>query len=172
MSENIFKNPALIAYVVKCVQDKYPSNQIGKTYIQKMMYLLKRKGILDVSYSIHYYGPYSMETAYELNFAENIGIISIKWIDDKGYFISAVQDNFEKLEQNIIDHEKQAVAEVVDRFGRFKAIELSIIATALYLQDNSEVSDTRLVEAVHNLKPEYPNDYIKHILEEGGIINN
>lgn len=172
MSKNIFKYPALITCVVKFVHDKYPNMQIGKTYIQKMVYLLTCHGIFDINYSMHYYGPYSKETANEVNFAESIGIINIKWVDDKGYFISVNQSNFERFEENIKESERQAIAQVADRFGRFKAVELSIIATAIYLQDNSNVPEKELVDAIHDLKPEYTDAYIKRILKEGGIISS
>ncbi len=37
--------------------------------------------------------------------------------------------------------DKQAIDRVIDKYGRFNAVEISIIATALFVEDNFEVSD-------------------------------
>lgn len=45
--------------------------QIGKIMLQKLMYLMQRKGLdMHLSYSIHYYGPYSSEL-YDLILMKN-----------------------------------------------------------------------------------------------------
>jgi len=67
---SMFKNSGLLGYLVKSLKQKYPDRQIGKTVIQKMMYLLSRNGIMDFEFSMYHYGPYSSEVAGELNFAE------------------------------------------------------------------------------------------------------
>jgi uncharacterized protein YwgA len=167
MSESIFKNPALIAHLVKRIQEKYPGKQIGKTIVQKMLYLLSRDGVLNVDYSMHYYGPYSQKIASEIDFAESTDIIEIKWVDNKGYFISSNTDKFE----SIIEAEKNYVDVIVDRFGGFNAKELSIIATALYLRDNFEIDDTKIVDSVHNIKEQYSAQEIRSILQKSGILH-
>lgn len=52
-----------------CAYDE--SVQIGKIMLQKLMYLMQRKGLdMHLSYSIHYYGPYSSDL-YDLILMKN-----------------------------------------------------------------------------------------------------
>jgi len=168
MGESIFKNPTLIGYLIKRIKDKYPKRQVGKTIVQKMMYLLNRKDVVDFDYSMYHYGPYSSEVSGELNFAENTGIVQVKWITDKGYFIEATSklNNFGKL---IKEEEKTAIDEIVERFGSFNAIEISIIATGFFLKDNFGVRDTELVNVIHQFKQDYTIEFIESIMKRAGI---
>lgn len=139
---SIFKNPALIGYLAKKIQVEYPNRQVGKTYIQKMIYLLNRNDVVDFNYSMYHYGPYSSEVSGELNFAQNTGIVQVKWIDDKGYFIEST--------------------------SKLNAIELSIIATGFFLKDNFGVSDSELVNVIHQFKPDHTVEFIENILRRAG----
>lgn len=168
MGESIFKNPALIGYLVKRIKDKYPKRQVGKTIVQKMMYLLNRKDVIDFDYSMYHYGPYSSEVSGELNFAENSDIVQAKWINDKGYFIEATS-KLKKFEKLITEGEKKAIDEIVERFGSYNAIELSIIATGFFLKDNFGVGDTELVNVIHQFKQDHTIEFIESILRRAGI---
>jgi len=167
--KSIFKNPALIGYLVKRIKVEFPGRQVGKTIIQKMMYLLNRNEIVDFNYSMYHYGPYSSELSGELNFAQNAGIVQIKWVDDKGYFIETTSklQNFEKL---MTEREKQALDDLVERFGSYNAIELSIIATAYYVKDTFDVPETKLVSVIHQIKQNHSVEYIENILRKVGIL--
>jgi len=166
----MFRNSGLIGYLVKRLDEKYPGKQIGKTIIQKMMYLLSRSNVANFSFSMYHYGPYSSEVSGELNFAERNGIVDIIWKDAEGYYINPTEKagDFEHL---LSDEEKRAVDDLVTRFGKFKAIDLSLIATALYLKDNFNVEEDRLVEAVQTAKKKFSPDYIRSILEESDVLS-
>lgn len=166
---SMFKNSGLMGYLVESLNRKYPDKQIGKTVLQKMMYLLSRNGIADFDFSMYHYGPYSSEVAGELNFAERSGIVEIRWEDEKGYYIKPTK-KVEEFSTLLEDDEKRAVDELVEKFGSFKAIDLSLIATAFYLKDNFGVKEDRLVDAVHNAKKKYSPMYIENVLRAGGII--
>ena len=168
MNESILRGVAMVSHSVKKLSEKYPDSQIGKTIVQKIMYMLTREGVIDFNYSMYHYGPYSSQVSSEINFAENIGAVEIDWISDKGYFIKPKSD---ELEGVLSEDDKQAIDRVIDKYGRFNAIEISIIATALFVEDNFEVNDTEeLVRVVTSLKPQYSNR-IKNILKEGGVIS-
>ncbi len=168
MGESIFKNPTLIGYLVKKIKMKNPKRQVGKTIVQKMMYLLNRKDVIDFDYSMYHYGPYSSEVSGELNFAENSGIVHVNWINDKGYFIDATP-KLKKFEKLITEGEKKAIDEIVEGFGSFNAIELSIIATGFFLKDNFGVRDTEVVNVIHQFKQDYTVEFIENIIRKAGI---
>lgn len=168
-TESIFKNPALIGYLVEQIKKKYPKKQVGKTIIQKKMYLLTRLKIVDFDYTMYYYGPFSSEVSGELDFAQGAGIIQIKWVDREGYFIEATP-KLKEFYSLITNEEKKAVEGIVEKFGDFNAIDMSIIATAFYLKDNFGVSDAELVEIIHKIKQNLSSEHIKNILEKARIL--
>jgi len=168
MTESIFWEPALIGYMVKCLNEKFSSNQIGKTVVQKMMYLLTREGVGDFRYSLYHYGPYSPGVSGELNFAENSEIVDINWIEDKGYSIKP-GSALSKFEDKLPEKDKEKINEISGKFGKFNAGALSLIATALFLKDNYDVEAEELPNLVHRLKEKYDLSYIKKILQQGGI---
>jgi len=168
MGESIFKNPAVIGYLVKKLHEKHSDKQIGKTFVQKMLYLLSREGVVGFNYSMYHYGPYSAGVDGELNFAENRGLISIKWVDGAGYFAEATPE-LEKFEKLIQDDEKSAIDGIIERYGDFSAVELSLIATAYFMKDNFDTPDVGLADAIHNLKPRYTVGYIQDVLEKAGV---
>ena len=168
MNKSILRGVAMVSHSVKKLSEEYPDSQIGKTIVQKIMYMLTRERVIDFNYSMYHYGPYSAQVSSEINFAENIGAVEIDWISDKGYFIKPKSD---ELEGVLSEGDKQAIDRVIDKYGGFNAIEISIIATALFVEDNFEVTDTEeLVRVVTSLKPQYSNR-IKNILKEGGVIS-
>jgi uncharacterized protein YwgA len=170
MIKRVFSNPALIGYLVKRLNKDYSNKQIGKTIIQKMVYLLVHENICKFDYSMYHYGPYSAEVSGELNFAEDSGIVNIKWINEKGYLITPGRElkNFDHL---VTTEEKQKIDIIVQKFGQFNAVELSLIATALFLKDNYDVSDEELSETVRKVKTQYTIDYISSLLKKAGILN-
>ena len=166
MNESMLRGVAMVSHLVKKLSEKYPDSQIGKTVVQKTVYILTRDKVIDFDYSMYHYGPYSAQVSGEINFAENIGTVEIDWIPDKGYFIKSKSN---ELEGVLSDADKQAINRVIDKYGMFNAIELSIIATALFVKDDFEVNDNEeLVRVVASLKPKYGIDRIRNILEEGG----
>lgn len=166
MPENIFHDPTLISYVVKNIKETYPEKQISKTIIQKLVYLLSRKNVVDFDYSLYHYGPYSSQVSSELNFAEEIDFIVIDWIPEKGYFISpGPMYSSKQLLQNTKKAERDAINEVIQKYGAYNAVELSIITTALFLKENFGVNDkSKLVEVVSSLKPQYNKERISNLL--------
>jgi hypothetical protein len=166
MQENIFHNPTLISYVVKTIREMYPAAQVGKTAIQNIVYLLSRKGVCDFDYSLYHYGPHSSQVSSELNFAEEIDVIAIDWIPEKGYSISpGPMFSSRLLLQNTKETERDAVNKIVQEYGSYNAIELSIIATGLFLKENFGVKDqSSLEDVVSSLRPQYDKMRISNLL--------
>jgi len=168
-TESIFEIPALICYLVKRLLTKHPDKQVGKTIVQKMMYLLSRQGIVDFDYSMYHYGPYSSEVEGELNFAESAEIVEIKWVDEQGYYIKP-GPNLSSFESLVTKDQRYAIDDLIDQYGHFNAIELSLITTAFFLKDDFGVPERRLAEVVHNVKPKHHLEFIEGKLREAGVI--
>jgi len=165
----IFRNAGLIYWMIKRLEEKYPDKQVGKTKIQKLMYLLGEKLNEDLGYSIYHYGPYSSEIAESLGMANMMGWLDMVWHVDKGYFISTKDI---PSSPQIQDEKKEAIKEVVDKYGKFNAVELSIIATADYVKKNFGIEDpNEIIDVVLALKPNNKKEWVKDILEGAGVIN-
>jgi len=164
--DSIFRLPVLIGYLVKQLKAKYPEKQVGKTVVQKMVYLFTLKNTnVNLNYSMYHYGPYSSEVSSEMNFAEISGLIKMKWVNSQGYDIEPA-DGLRKLEFLLEEQEMREISNIVDRFGQYNAVELSIIATACFLKNNFRVPISKLADAVSHFKPGYSSRYIKKLLRE------
>ena len=65
---------------------KKVNREVGKTFIQKSIYLLQErlKENLDYDYKLHFYGPFSQELANDIDTLEDLGLISVDY-DPEGY---------------------------------------------------------------------------------------
>ena len=57
MNKATIGDAAKLVYLVDKLEDVSP--QVGKTVVQKMMFLLDKKGVVNYDYSLYHYGPYS-----------------------------------------------------------------------------------------------------------------
>ena len=158
----------LVGYLVKRLREKYESKQIGKTVVQKMIYLLGLESDISFDYSMYHYGPFSKSAASALDLAKKYDLVEMEWRPKKGYFI----DPTDKVSEKKLDDEtSEALDEVVARFGGYSAVELSMIATGFYVKDNFEYgSDEELVDTVSSLKSEHEKDWIEDLLLKEGVI--
>jgi uncharacterized protein YwgA len=54
MSKATIGDAAKLVYLVDLLKDVSP--QVGKTVVQKMMFLLDKKGVVNYDYSLYHYG--------------------------------------------------------------------------------------------------------------------
>ena len=60
------------------IADICKDGQTGKKKLQKLMYLIERKGVqLDLRYSIHFFGPYSSRLDHAIHILENEDCLEI-----------------------------------------------------------------------------------------------
>ncbi len=158
----------LIAYFVKRLRKKDEDMQIGKTVIQKMVYLFGLNSGRDFDYSMYHYGPFSKQVAWLLDLAQKNGYVDISWNSDKGYFIEPSGDIPEDILDNDIKRDADAV---IDRYGGYNAIDLSLIATGLYVKNNFDhESEEKLVDIVLSFKSDYGEERIRELLIKEEII--
>lgn len=153
-----YRYPAVLGYLVKKLGKK--GKQIGKTKIQKLVYLLTRQKMVNFDYSMHYYGPYSSQVSDQLSLAESAGIIQSRWREDKGFFLKAGSKEL-KYEPILSEKDTREIDELVRRFGLFDTKELTIVTTYLFLQDSLDGAQEDLVEEIHKLKNYPPSDIVK-----------
>jgi len=170
VEKDLYKKAALLGYLVKTMKEKKQVAIVGKTYIQKLTYLLTLNSVTDFEYTLYHYGPYSFEANNELNFAKDIGILNIDWNSDKGFniFPGPEKDRYESL---LTEDEKTKINEISDRYINFSAKQLSIVATAKFLEKNMQLSEKKtLVEMIGIIKPNLERNEIEDALKKDGLI--
>lgn len=169
MNNNTFnKECSYLLYLVKNMSKEYTNKQISKTTIQKLMYLLERNGLGEYNYSLYHFGPYSYIISECISSLSKQGLIKMDWRDSQGYFIYPAKE-IEDISLDLNDTEKKKIEKIIKDYGNNNAIELSLIATSLYIMNNYDVSENSLVEEVHQLKPTHTKPQIQNILQKAGI---
>lgn len=164
--KTIYKGPALISFLVKKLNQKFPEKQIGKTLIQKLIFILSIEAndeytFKKYNYNLHYYGPYSSDLSLDLDFAENLSFLNVQW-NQLGYHIFA--NKSKDFERYLGSSERGKIGTIIDKYGSLNAKELSILATALYFKDNYNLNRENLVKSVKRIKTEYSEEEIRSIL--------
>jgi uncharacterized protein YwgA len=155
-----------LQYLLFKLKEQRGNKNIGRTLIQKLMFLLNRQEVVDLNYTLYHYGPFSNELSAVLDETAARGIINETWQDGSGYDISLLGTYRSHPGIN-----KKCIEEVVKQYGNYSAGDISIIATALFLKDKYNVHNDELIELVNKVKPNYSIADIKKIIKEAPGFN-
>ncbi len=150
--KEILRNSIIIYYLVKQLKKTYPDRQIGKTTIQRLIYLFEYYTRNNFKFSMYHYGVYSSDVSEYLNMAETLGLISISWNKKLGYSIEPKEKIRFFIDISI--EEKQILDKIVGKYGRLSPIELFVITTALFSRDHFKVVDIKeMTDIILSLRP-------------------
>mgnify|MGYP000906298846 CR=1 FL=1 len=132
----------------------------GKKTLQKLVYLLERKGIkLGFAFSIHYYGPYSSELDYAIHRLEMQGALKINPEGQTHQILLTENDDliWEEEEETLSEQELPIIKDIITKFATKQTYDLEVITTTDYvaqqLKANGEPWDQdSLVEGVRKIK--------------------
>ena len=127
-----------------------------KKTMQKLVYLLERKGIkLGFAFSIHYYGPYSSELDYAIHQLEMQGLLKI---NPKEILLIENDDLiWEEEEETLSEQELPIIKDIITKFAPKQTYDLEVITTTDYvaqqLKANGEPLDyDRIIAGVKRIK--------------------
>ena len=111
------------------IGDICKDHQTGKKKLQKLMYLIERKGVqLDLRYSIHFFGPYSSKLDHIIHILENEDWLDIDTSGQTHRIIMKKEENGQlSKEDNIL------VDEVREAFYDKSPMELEALTTIDYV---------------------------------------
>jgi uncharacterized protein YwgA len=120
---NEFKIPwekyGIIAYLAKAM--KHINVQFGKTFLQKMIYILQEiYGVkAGYRYILYNYGPYSEDLASDLDYVAALNGVDVSWVNTGGYSIKPYSDVniFIDKSKAFLDSYKNEINEVIQTFG-------------------------------------------------------
>jgi uncharacterized protein YwgA len=150
------------------------SPQFGKTVLQKMVFLLQEVYHVNVGYDFgfHTFGPFAAELLGDLNFAESMGFVTVKSVEEtggNGYVIES-GDIIEGVLQSptvspFLSQHKEAIAALVKGFGDKTAKELELLTTIIYLNkeimwDTNKLTLAEAISKIRELKPKFSDSEI------------
>lgn len=148
---------AILYEVVEALKD------VGKTRIQKTVYFLQAAfGVpLNYSFRMHHYGPYSEEVETDIIRLKMTGYVFVK-PDLQGYgFHVGVLDPPEDEWQDMTSPYKQQIDTVLGLVQGKETSDLELMATLHFVDHlTNEPSQSKLIDAVHALKPKFSREYI------------
>jgi hypothetical protein len=159
---------ALIAEIVRRFHGA--NHRLGKTALQKMIFLLQRSFGVDVdyTYTLYTYGPYCADVARDLDIVEGFGGAQVLYdFGFGGYEIRPGTANEEIRERSggFLKAIAPQLDTLVSAFGSFNAKELELRSTIIYLAKPRLTRD-ELIQQVHDVKPHFTLPTIGNALRE------
>lgn len=149
-----------IAYTVHVGRQK--GIIIGHTLLQKLFYLLQYGKNIDLGYRyrLHHFGPYCRELWADLNYLEDVDVLSVK-ANPSGFGYNIFpEENIETLLKFVNDNIKKEISDLIDFLNHRPVRELECLATTHYVYEelrkskkDSEKSEGIVVKDVLSLKP-------------------
>jgi uncharacterized protein YwgA len=163
---------AAISYVAANAKG---SPSLGKTAMQKLVYLVQELHRVPIGYRfrLYNYGPYSSDLAEDLTYVEFLDGISVDFDPvQNSYKIKAAKDAPFLIGKasEFLTRFREGIDQVIREFGNRKARDLELIATAVYvsriLQESQSYSEARLLEQVREIKPKFRDDEVLGAIKE------
>ena len=138
----------------------------GKKMVQKLFYLMERKGLqLNLSYSIHYFGPYSAKLDAALHTLESLGVIEI----DTSGMTHIIKERKQITDGTLNTADASIVDFVLRNFLGKTALELEALTTLDYAATTilkNSYSENDILDHVMKIKGEkFSREYLTHELE-------
>ncbi len=121
---------------------------VGKTRLQKTLYLLEQRGMgSGIDFDYHYYGPYSEGLTQATRWAELEGLLTEEEdVASSGDLYSTFRARTEP-DESVGQLNKEEVSSYLRVLKNYNGIELELAATIHYLQnhgyDESAINETR-----------------------------
>ena len=169
-----WKRYALIAELVSRLEKI--STQLGKTALQKLVYLLQEIYGIEAGYDfeLYTYGPYTSRLLQDLDQVEALEGVKVNLMASAlgGYSIFPGEKNQEirKKAENFLSQEnvKDGIDRLINEFGNLWAKDLELRATIVYAVHNNTnmYLFSELVDLIHEIKPRFSKDIIGTVVNE------
>ncbi len=144
------------AAMAKAFRDSYASGFLGRTTLQKLMYLAKSLGVpIPASFGIYTYGPYSDAITFAVE-----GMVADDVLVDKSsdvhrysnYYPGPALDELLEAYKPVWHPYYPTLRTVAEAFGRFEPQELELITTLLFLAQTLKAASGRAPDKAELLK--------------------
>ena len=168
MSGTPWNDYGLVAHVAKRLGG---GQNLGKTKLQKLVYLLRELKGVQVGYGFRFYnyGPYSDGLSGDLGYLQSLGGVKVTYDPFVNMYDIIAGDNAGILEEkaaSFLQGNRDAIDEVIDKFGRRQAKDLELISTIVFVTKSGIRQERELVAKVEELKPKFSEVEIHAALAE------
>ncbi len=157
--------------IITKLAEKQP--RLGRTALMKYLYFLKEiyNVPIDYDFRLYTYGPFDSDVLDDLSYAESLQAVeseSVIYHLGYGYEISRglkAEEITHQAADFLVRYEKE-LDKVVDNFKNYKASELELLATIVYVdrelsQNDQEVTRQSLITRTREIKPRYSEEEIE-----------
>lgn len=152
---------------------------LGKTALQKMIFLLQRAlGFdCDYEYTLYNYGPFCTDVARDLDIVEGFGGAVIAHdLSGGGYELrpGPATDDLRKRGAEFLSEVSDALDRLVGDYGRATVKDLELRSTIVYITQPGR-SNEEVVRLVHQVKPHFSEAHIeaaRRELDEKGYLGD
>jgi len=157
--DNLLRRISIILEIAD--QSTNLKGRLGKTSMQKLMFLLQEVYKVELGYrfQLYTYGPYESKIMSDLDYAESLGVLQLEYDVDRGFEITP-GPNKEELspfnKKRLLKEDRVAIDKLIVRFGGKTARELELRSTLFFLaQDDPDWEESTLLERIKAIKPKY-----------------
>lgn len=139
---------------------------IGKTKIQKMVYLLETVYGVDLgcNFILHQYGPYAESIDSDIHSLEIMGYVSIE-PDPGGYGFHVRPLGGDDDLESAAGEFRESLDDLVGKMGDMEAWELEAASTICFLHEQG-LSKSAVVEKLIRIKPRFNDEYIGRLYDD------
>jgi uncharacterized protein YwgA len=168
MSGTPWNDYGLVAHIAKRLGG---GHNLGKTKLQKLVYLLRELKGVRVGYDFRFYnyGPYSDSLSGDLGYLQSLEAVKVSYDPFMNMYDIIAGEKAEALEEKasgFLRENRADLDEVIERFGRRQAKDLELISTIVFVAKSGIRAERELISKVMELKPKFTRDEIKAALDE------
>ena len=133
---------------------------LGKTALQKVVFLLERVFGLDFEYdfTLYNYGPYCQDLDRDLEIVQGYRGVTVQYDASYGGYRIKPSDLSEDLlrrGRQATDDARSSLNQLISDYGRFTAKELELRSTIIYLASAHYVGEEDLMKRLKEVKPHF-----------------
>ena len=146
--------------------------KVGKTFLQKAIYILQDWLSLDLGYGykLYLYGPYSEDLSQDIEVLGDLGLIGIgSDATGYGYGITLSDKGAKFLSENLGIYMADAgrLQKVISLLGTSDVKNMELLSTILYLAKTT-VDKDETIRLMREIKPQFSSDQVDLKIEELG----
>ena len=156
---------ALATFLVREIERVYPARPIGRSLLQKLIYILSRDGHVDICFDLSINGPYSDNVENALGHAVESGMLTVSKEDGRSS-ISARGGMPGYVPPELRGH----IIQCVRAYGIYEESDLAILTTALFLEHRRSQEPGGLIRAVIDVNPRFDLRRVCSLLDRSDVV--